>query len=154
AAGDGQAMRDGGTYVNFTGRRTRVMSRVYLGTVELLSTTLLCVALAACGGSSKPAATTPKAAGSGSGSASQSMQDTGTPDVAANGGGDANPTGGGGGSNANATPAPADTGPPEPQIIFPNQDPDPTQVKAQVDQHLNIARSALSAPTPDADTAL
>jgi tetratricopeptide (TPR) repeat protein len=31
---------------------------------------------------------------------------------------------------------------------------DPAQAKSQVDQHLAVARQALSAPTPDADTAL
>ena len=108
----------------------------------------------ACGGGSKKADTTPKA-GSGSGSSTsdpQSMQDTGTPDMGSGAGGTATP-GGGGGSGSAAGPQ-ADNTPPEPQIIFPNQDPDPAQVKSQVDQHLNAARAALAAPTPQPDTAL
>jgi tetratricopeptide (TPR) repeat protein len=114
-----------------------------------------CVALAACGGSSKKADTTPKAAGSGSGSSSDptAMQNTAAPDVPANGGGsDAVATSGdaaGGGSGSAVNNAPQ-----QPPIIFPNQDPDPAQVKSQVDQHLNAARAALTSPTPQPDTAL
>ena len=110
---------------------------------------LLCL-LIACGGSSKPQQTTPKA-GSGSASGDPSaMQNTPAPD-----------NGGGGGSNtqANNTPAPTppppqDTTPPEPPIQYPNYDPDPAQAKAAVDQHLQVAKNALNQPTPDADTAL
>jgi tetratricopeptide (TPR) repeat protein len=37
---------------------------------------------------------------------------------------------------------------------MPNYDPDPAQAKTQVEQHLQVARAALSTPTPDAETAL
>jgi tetratricopeptide (TPR) repeat protein len=37
---------------------------------------------------------------------------------------------------------------------MPNYDPDPAQARAQVDQHLQVARQALARPTPDPDTAL
>jgi tetratricopeptide (TPR) repeat protein len=113
---------------------------------------LLVAALAACGGSAaKPA--TPKP-GTGSGSASQSMNDSGDPTM---------PDGAGGGSNAisnNTGSGSTAFGGSDPQagaeapVVFPNLDPDPTQAKSQVDQHLAVARQALSAPTPDADTAL
>jgi tetratricopeptide (TPR) repeat protein len=106
---------------------------------------LLMMALGACGGAAaKP--TTPKA-GAGSGS-SQSMTDTGDPTM---------PSGAGGGSGSANTSAFGGTDPQagaEAPVVFPNLDPDPTQAKSQVDQHLAVARQALSAPTPDADTAL
>ena len=110
---------------------------------------LLLAALAACGGGAKKGDTTPKA-GSGSGSSgdTQSMQNTPTPDMPASGGGsDAVATGSGSAAQPDSTP-------PEPPIVFPNQDPDPAQVKSQVDQHLNAARSDLAAPTPQPDAAL
>jgi len=109
---------------------------------------LLLVALGACGGAAaKP--TTPKA-GAGSGS-SQSMTDTGDPTM---------PSGASGGSGAGSAGGASAFGGTDPQagaeapVVFPNLDPDPTQAKSQVDQHLAVARQALSAPTPDADTAL
>jgi tetratricopeptide (TPR) repeat protein len=107
---------------------------------------LLLMALGACGGAAaKP--TTPKA-GAGSGS-SQSMNDTGDPTM---------PSGGeGSGSGSAGTSAFGGSDPQagaEAPVVFPNLDPDPTQAKSQVDQHLAVARQALSAPTPDADTAL
>jgi tetratricopeptide (TPR) repeat protein len=125
--------------------------RVYRG---MLRAVLVC-ALVACGGGSKKGNTTPTA-GAGSGSSdSQSMQDTPVPDS----GGAPNPNAGAGQGLPNAnggggdtgSAAAADTGP---AITYPNYDPDPAQAKAQVDQHLNVAKQALSAPTPDADTAL
>jgi tetratricopeptide (TPR) repeat protein len=110
----------------------------------------------ACGGKNKDAKTTPdKKPGD---DTSQSMKDPGDP--AAPGGGSP-----GGGATAGdpgtpgATPGPG-TGngggglPPEPKVIPPNLDVDPTQAKAQVDQHLAMARTALSGPTPDAEGAL
>jgi tetratricopeptide (TPR) repeat protein len=106
----------------------------------------LTIVLAACGGADKKATTTPTA-GSGD---QQSMQNTPAPsgsDVAAAGSGGA-PTG----PSAFGGP---DTGPgAEAPVTYPDLDPDPTQAKAQVDQHLAVARAALSAPTPDPDTAL
>ncbi len=126
-------------------------SRVYRGMLRAL----LLSALVACGGGGgKKANTTPTPAG-GSGGGDQSMTDTGTPDTSGIGGGN---TGGGntGGNTANA--GGGDTGggsaSSEPAITYPNYDPDPAQAKAQVDQHLNVAKQALSAPTPDPDTAL
>ncbi|HUJ63426.1 MAG TPA: tetratricopeptide repeat protein [Kofleriaceae bacterium] len=112
---------------------------------------LVCAALAACGGAPKPAQTTPEPA---AGSGDQGMQSA-APDTSGVGSGSAtaSPTGG----NPSAAPDDSGGGPgaaPEPPVVFPNQDPDPAQAKAQVDQHLNIARQALAAPTPDADTAL
>jgi tetratricopeptide (TPR) repeat protein len=106
---------------------------------------LLLMALGACGGAAaKP--TTPKA-GAGSGS-SQSMTDTGDPTM---------PSGASGGSGSAGSPAFGGNDPQagaEAPVVFPNLDPDPGQAKSQVDQHLAVARQALSAPTPDADTAL
>jgi len=103
--------------------------------------------LAACGGGDKKAPTTPKAGG-GSGA---SMNDTGDPQFTGGGSG-ANGAGGGSGASAfgGSDPMAGQDAP----VVFPNLDPDPTQAKAQVDQHLSVARAALSSPTPDADTAL
>ncbi len=44
--------------------------------------------------------------------------------------------------------------PPEPKVIPPNLDVDPAQAKTQVDQLLGMAKTALSGPTPDPETAL
>ena len=110
------------------------------------------IACAACGGANKTDTTTPKA-GSASGSDGQSRQDTGSPTfggsaaAGASGNGAQNPSNtafGGSGAQPGA----------EPPVVFPNLDPDPAQAKAQVDQHLSVARAALSSPTPDPDTAL
>ena len=121
----------------------------------VLGALLLAVVVAACGGGSKGGKTTP-GKGSGSGD-SQSMKDSGDPTDSGGGG----PTGGGptadgggmpGGGGGGGTTEPVDpTGPP---VIAPNLDPDPVQARAQVEQHLTVARQALSAPTPDAETAL
>lgn len=145
-----------GTVEHLSTNRT-ARSRVHTGMTRRLGAMLVCAALAACGGGSKPATTTPKpGAGAGSGSGDQSMQNIGPEGTPANagdtstgtppaGGSDATAGGGdGGGSGALQSPP----------IVFPNQDPDPAQAKAQVDQHLSVAKQALSAPTPDADTAL
>ncbi len=112
---------------------------------------LLMMALGSCGGAAK-APTTPNKAGTGAGSggSSQSMTDTGDPTM---------PSGASGGAGTGSAGATAFGGN-DPQagaeapVVFPNLDPDPTQAKSQVDQHLAVARQALSAPTPDADTAL
>ncbi len=128
-----------------------VRSRVYKDMTRRVGSALLCAALAACGGGSKAGATTTPGAAAGSGSSAdpQSMQDTGTPAAA----GTVSAQGGGQGAGAGSSAA-GPTMPPEPSVVFPNLDPDPAQAKAQVDQHLNIAKSALSQPTPDGDTAL
>jgi tetratricopeptide (TPR) repeat protein len=112
---------------------------------------LLMMALGACGGGAAKAPTTPKA-GAGSGS-SQSMTDTGDPTMGPN----VTNGGAGTGSGSAGTSAFGGSDPQagaEAPVVFPNLDPDPTQAKSQVDQHLAVARQALSAPTPDADTAL
>jgi tetratricopeptide (TPR) repeat protein len=67
-----------------------------------------------------------------------------------------------GGNVANAPATPPTTPDPQqnpvnpdgPPVTPPNFDPDPAQAKTQVDSHLNIAKQALSQPTPDADGAL
>ena len=116
----------------------------------LLMAVLAACALPACGSSDKKAPTTPKATAGGAGGGSgQSMADTGNPDF--NGGGSGAGTGSGGTS---AFGGPDQQTGQEAPVVFPNLDPDPAQAKAQVDQHLQVARQALSAPTPDADTAL
>jgi len=125
-------------------------THVYRG---MLRAVLVC-ALVACGGGSKKGNTTPTGGGSASGSDSQSMQDTPMPDTGGApdpnaGAGQGLPNAGGGDTGGSATAA--DTGP---AVTYPNYDPDPAQAKAQVDQHLTVAKQALSAPTPDADTAL
>ena len=110
---------------------------------------LLAVVLAACGGSAKQT-TTPKATGSGANPNGQSMADNGAPNGPGGTGSDAAGGSGAGGAFGGSEPAPGTEAP----VVFPNLDPDPTQAKSQVDQHLAVARQALSAPTPDAETAL
>ena len=116
----------------------------------------LVAVLAACGGSAaKPA--TPKTPAAGSGATDQSMKDTGDPSMPDGAGGGSgsisNSTGSAGGSASAFGGSDPQAGV-EPPVVFPNLDPDPAQAKSQVDQHLSVARQALSAPTPDADTAL
>ena len=41
-----------------------------------------------------------------------------------------------------------------PVVTMPNYDPDPAQARSQVEQHLQVARAALSGAIPDAETAL
>jgi tetratricopeptide (TPR) repeat protein len=41
-----------------------------------------------------------------------------------------------------------------PAVTMPNYDPDPAAARSQVDQHLQVARAALSTSIPDPDTAL
>ena len=135
--------------MTYTSDRRRT-PRVYRG---MLRAVLVC-ALVACGGGSKKANTTPTGGkGSAAGSDSQSMQDTPMPDTGGTSGGAGQglPNANGGGGDTGGSASTADTGP---AISYPNYDPDPAQAKAQVDQHLNVAKQALSAPTPDADTAL
>ena len=133
--------------VTWTSDRARVSS-VYSFMARRLGAIVLSAA-AACGGGSKQGQTTTPSnstGGGGGGGDSQSMANTPAPtDNAA--------TGGGAGAPASPTSnAPDPTA--GPAIAFPNQDPDPNQAKAQVDQHLNVAKQALAAPTPDPDTAL
>lgn len=112
---------------------------------------LLAVVLAACGGSAKPATTPHAGGGSAVNPNGQSMADNGDPTGSAATGSGSDAAGvGGGGAFGGTDPTPGAEAP----VVFPNLDPDPTQAKSQVDQHLAVARQALSAPTPDADTAL
>ena len=107
-----------------------------------LGALLVSCALGACGGGTKPATTTPQPQQA-AGSDAQSMQDAQPASSPAAGG------------PATTAPTPPDAGSASgPPIAFPNLDPDPEQAKAQVEQHLNVARAALSAQTPDPDTAL
>lgn len=126
---------------------------------RVLGTVLLSL-LIACGGGSKKGTTTPKDKPT---DGSQSMNDNGDPTgPIGNGtgggtGGAGGGTGGAGGGSGGAgggSDAAGGVVDGSPVVIPPNLDPDPAQAKSQVDQHLSIARSALSAPTPDADTAL
>jgi tetratricopeptide (TPR) repeat protein len=127
-------------------------SRVYIDMTRRVGMVLLCAALyalAACGGGSKPETTTPTNKAPKAGSNAQSMNDTGDPGTGptgnANGGGTSMPDPNGGGGA---------TAPVEPPIVFPNQDPDPAQIKPQVEAHLTIARQKLAQQPPSADDAL
>jgi hypothetical protein len=148
--------------------RTRLLVPALLAALWALGP----LGLGACGGAQKPAAAPaqPKPAGD-----AQAMNDFGDPSGSVNAG-DTNPRPPGAGparspgpSGAGAppeglpepTPDPADrnrAGGPElaatPQVTMPNYDPDPAQARAQVDQHLQVARQALAGATPDPDTAL
>jgi tetratricopeptide (TPR) repeat protein len=137
-----------------------------------LRTVLLCLALAACGGSTSTKAAGGTTVNQGAQGA-LSVRDGGN-DPPMNPGGTsaqapAGPTGptasnpaplptgsemgtgmqspGGGGAS---TPEPA----PEVPVTFPNLDPDPAQAKSQVDQQLAIAKQALAKQPPDAEGAL
>jgi tetratricopeptide (TPR) repeat protein len=126
-----------------------------------LIASLACV-IAACGGGDKKEKTTPDKATSGGDS--QSMRDTGNPGSAPSASGPAPtasppPVGGNSTGGASSMPSPTGSGPvadepAAPVVTMPNYDPDPAQAKTQVDQHLQVARAALSTPTPDAETAL
>lgn len=115
---------------------------------------LLCVA-AACGGGTKQEPTTPtKARPDG-----QSMTDPGDPGAPPSN--TATPGQPGQPGQVGASGQPVDPRGPatpddvvNPQVTLPNFDPDPAQAKTQVEQHLQVARAALAAPTPDAETAL
>ena len=124
--------------------------RVYRG---VLRAVLLSALIACGGGGGKKPNTTPTGGGGGGGD--QSMKDTPPPDPNAGAGGGGN-TGGGttGGGTTGSNAGGGDTASNEPAVTYPNYDPDPAQAKAQVDQHLSVAKQALSAPTPDPDTAL
>ncbi len=134
-----------------------MMTRVPSSMGRNFGALLLSLVIVACGGGDKKGKTTP----GGSGTTittdnSQSMNDRDpTGDATTGGNPGANPGGPGG---TGSLPSPNgggatadDSGPP---IIAPNLDPDPQQARAQVEQHLQVARSALSAQTPDAETAL
>jgi tetratricopeptide (TPR) repeat protein len=127
---------------------------------------------AACGGGGKQDNTTPEQARP---AESQSMNDPGGPEDAAT---DTNPGGGGtirmpgprGPGGAAGTAGGAGPGGPAggdgpggpaggvasepPAVTMPNYDPDPAQARTQVDQHLQVARAALSTASPDPETAL
>jgi tetratricopeptide (TPR) repeat protein len=108
-------------------------------TTNKLASLLLCAALAACGANDKKETTTPKPA------AAAQATPSADPNAAAS-------------ANAQANAAPAPTGgsddPAAQPVTLPNFDPDPAAAKAQVDQHLQVARASLASPTPDPDTAL
>ena len=129
-------------------------SRVYMSMTRRLGALMLCALIAACGGGSKKGTTTPAGGGGGAGGKDpQSMTDAGNPGGGGGAGGGAGgdpslPGGGEGGDAGGSDPAA------EKPVTFPNHDPDPAQAKAQVDQHLAVAKQALSKPTPDADGAL
>jgi tetratricopeptide (TPR) repeat protein len=135
----------------------RDTSRVYKS-MSRFGALLFCALFVACGGSDKKGKTTPTGGGSGSGQ--QSMQDTGDPGGGpAGGGGGAG--GAGGGSTSPGTGPGGDTAGSgagsavvEAPVTFPNLDPDPAQAKAQVDQQLGVAKSALMQSPPDAEGAL
>jgi len=110
--------------------------------VEAVVLAVAVFAVAACGGGTKAGNTTPKPIGSNG----QSMNDNGEPAFNQGGSGD-----GVGGANSDLGASDPSGGEP---VLFPNLDPDPGQAKSQVDQHLSIARHALSSSNPDADTAL
>jgi len=129
----------------------------------------LVACLGACGGGDKKEKTTPDKVKAGD---SQSMNDFGDPADSANPNGAGHATapgaaqgpGGTGRSGSDAAGGAADAGGanraggPEmaatPVVSMPNYDPDPGQARSQVDQHLQVARTALSHAMPDAETAL
>ena len=132
----------------------------------------LAALLAACGGAAVPASTTPKAKPAGGQSANDFSDPSGkvNPDdpnappgtrpSGAPGARSSGPPGaqGGTGDVAASAPRPDRAGGPDlaatPAVTMPNYDPDPGQARSQVEQHLRIARTALAAPSPDADAAL
>jgi tetratricopeptide (TPR) repeat protein len=117
---------------------------------------LLAFAMVACGGGDKKAKTTPSKTTT---TSTTPMKD-GDPvgdgnNVSGSNGGGTSPntlgaTGNGGGSGSAAVGEEPVAAP----IVAPNLDPDPTQAKVAVEEHLKIARRALAQNTPDADTAL
>jgi tetratricopeptide (TPR) repeat protein len=144
-------------------------SRVYS---RMVRTALLCLALAACGGSSKKGGNSPTSVNQGA-SGALSVRDGGNdpptmgngtvdPALPAAGGTTAPPPPPPAGGTAMGTgmPSPGGAGgaaadvAPEVPVTFPNLDPDPVQAKSQVDQQLAIAKQALAKQPPDADGAL
>lgn len=135
------------------------LSRVSSSMTRSLGAVLLSV-LIACGGGGKKDKTTPKKPGE----PDQSMKDNGDPvdpgGPSGTGGTGGTGTGGGGtgGTADNGAGSGAGSGSDaaavEKPIAYPNLDPDPAAARAQVDQHLAIAKNALNQPTPDGDTAL
>ena len=124
---------------------------------------LALVLVAACGGGDKKEKTTPDKVKPGGDP--QAMTDSGDPGAASGAtnrpGEPAEGTPGAPGSPGAPNPAPgapgnpaAGTVPGDPVVAMPSYDPDPTIAKAQVEQHLQVARTALASPTPDADSAL
>ena len=114
-----------------------------------IGTVLLCL-VAACGGGNKGGKTTP-GGGSAAGSGQQGMNDPGGDPGGGSGSAGTPGSPGGPGTDPNSGGSNPGGGPP---IIAPNLDPDPAQAKTQVDQHLTVAKAALSSPTPDPETAL
>lgn len=143
------------------------MTRFGACLVAALSGLWLC---AGCGAGAKKATTTPDKAKV---SDRQEMNDSGDPTddgsatgnprgnasggTAGNAGGapGAGGPGGPGGPSGTASPGGMPGSEPvTPVVTLPNYDPDPSQARTQVDQHLQVARTALAAATPDADGAL
>lgn len=145
-------------------------SRVYTSVTRRFAALLFCAVLAACGGGNKKGNTTPTGdSASSGGSDPQSMTDTPDPGYDGAGGdvsggttpggsqgGSQSGSGGQGGSDGQGGSEGEGGSEPvaEVPIVFPNLDPDPAQARAQVEQHLNVARQALSRTPPDADGAL
>ena len=133
------------------------MSRVPSRMTRTFGALLLSVAIAACGGGGAKGKTTPGGSGTTTTTdGAQSMNDTGEPTGGGTtggttGGGTTGVGPGGGTTGAGGSLVPDATAP---QVVPPNLDPDPQQARAQVEQHLQVARSALSMATPDAETAL
>jgi tetratricopeptide (TPR) repeat protein len=128
--------------------------------VTRFGTLLLCAALAACGGGAKNGAST-TAAGKGNGGADAQSMAGAEPSTGGGGGAGTPGTPGGTGGTVTApgmlqdgTGGATGGGAPEPQITYPNFDPDPAQAKSQVDQQLAIAKQALAKQPPDAEGAL
>jgi tetratricopeptide (TPR) repeat protein len=146
--------------------------------VTCFAALVLALCVAACGGGDKKETTTPdKVKPSGD---QQSMNDPGDPvdtggasdsaggtsassgarDTSSGPRASGSDTGGGPGvaggpsgpGGPSALPPPAE--PALPAVTMPNYDPDPSQARSQVEQHLTVARAALSTSIPDGETAL
>lgn len=130
-------------------------SRVSIRAVKTrryFSALLLSFAIA-CGGGNKGGKTTPTGTTGSAGGDQQSMNDRDPVGDGQNTGDGQGGTGdgtGGTGGTGDGTGGNTD-GPP---IVPPNLDPDPAQAKAAVEQHLSVAKAALSQNPPDADSAL
>lgn len=132
-------------------------SRVTSSMTRSLGALLLSVAIAACGGGGSKGKTTPGGNGTTTTNGSQSMNDSGEPTgggTTTNGGATGGGATGGNGSGDTGGGTTAAEDPTGPAVVPPNLDPDPQQAKAQVEQHLQVARSALNQAVPDGETAL
>jgi tetratricopeptide (TPR) repeat protein len=119
----------------------------------------LALAVAACGGSDKKKETTPKPAGSSSEPSGMNDRDPDSPDGGdggggGNGGGGSSDGGNGAGGGAGAGSGAAEEEKPPPPVIPPNFDPDPSEARGAIEQHLKVGRAALAATPSDPETAL